>query len=45
MVIFDHMGMAYFKQGEAVQAKQHLYRAPALGIEPEYARHIKDVVQ
>ena len=40
-----HMGMAYLQQGKAAQARQHLHRALALGIEPEYARHIKDVVQ
>jgi tetratricopeptide (TPR) repeat protein len=40
-----HLGMAYQRQGKAVQARQHLQRALALGIAPEYARHIKEIIQ
>jgi Flp pilus assembly protein TadD len=40
-----HLGMAYHQQGKAAQASQHLQRALALGVEPEYARHIKAIIQ
>ena len=40
-----HLGVAYHQQGKAAQARQHLQRALTLGIEPEYAQHIKAIIQ